>query len=117
LLFLVSFIFVASPFNMFFSCKVSAAMGLPLLLLLASSAIKYQIKIRNLRSSIGLLICTLISENQGLKKSRSNRRKISSLANLDFFLGKKRVDLYHKPEKNPGDKLKTNSGVQDLKSC
>ena len=38
-------------------------------------------------SSIGLLICTLISENQGLEKSRSysNLRKISGPANLDFF--------------------------------
>jgi hypothetical protein len=36
---------------------------------------------------LGLLICTLISENQGLEKSRSvsNLRKISG--NLDFFLG------------------------------
>ena len=38
---------------------------------------------------ISLLICTLISENQGLKKSRSasNLRKISGPANLDFFVG------------------------------
>ena len=37
----------------------------------------------------GLLICTLISENQGLEKSRSvsNLGKISAPANLDFFLG------------------------------
>ena len=36
--------------------------------------------------SVGLLICTLISENQGLEKSRSasNHRKISGPANLDF---------------------------------
>ena len=35
----------------------------------------------------GLLFCTLISENQGLEKSRSasNLRKISGPANLDFF--------------------------------
>ena len=35
----------------------------------------------------GLLICTLISENHGLEKSRSasNLRKISGPANLDFF--------------------------------
>ena len=34
-----------------------------------------------------LLICTLISEDQGLQKSRSisNLRKISGPANLDFF--------------------------------
>ena len=37
--------------------------------------------------TIGLLICTLISENQGLEKSRSdsNLRNISGPANLDFF--------------------------------
>ena len=37
--------------------------------------------------SIGLLICTLISENQGFEKSRSasNLRKKSGPANLDFF--------------------------------
>ena len=37
--------------------------------------------------TVGLLICTLISENQGLKKSRSvsNLRKISGPAHLDFF--------------------------------
>ena len=69
---------------------------------------------------VGLLICTLISENPGLQKSRSvsNRIKISGPANLDFFLGlhlEKKLDLYHKPEKNPGDKLKKNPGVQDLK--
>ena len=35
----------------------------------------------------GLLICTLISENQGLEKPRSssNLRKISGPANMDFF--------------------------------
>ena len=62
----------------------------------------------------GLLICTLISENQGLEKSRSasSLRKISGPANLDFFLGlhlEKKLDLYHNPEKNPGDKLKKKS--------
>ena len=41
----------------------------------------------NGRMTISLLICTLISENQGLEKSRSysNLRKISGPANLDFF--------------------------------
>ena len=36
---------------------------------------------------VGLLIYTLISENQGLEKLRSvsNLRKISGHANLDFF--------------------------------
>ena len=52
----------------------------------------------------GLLICTLISENQGLEKSRSasNLRKISGPANLDFFQGlhlEKKLGLYYKPEK------------------
>ena len=60
---------------------------------------------------LDLLICTLMYENQGLEKSRSasNLRKISGPANLNFFLGfhrKKKLYLYHKPEKNPGDKLK-----------
>ena len=67
-----------------------------------------------------LLICTLISENQGLEKSRSvsNLRKISVPANLDFFLGlhlKKKLGSYYKSEKNPGDKLKKNPGLGDLK--
>ena len=38
--------------------------------------------------TLGLLICTLISEIPGLQESRSvfsNRRKISGPANLDFF--------------------------------
>jgi hypothetical protein len=62
----------------------------------------------------------LISQNQDLEKSRSalNISLISGPANLDFLLGlhlEKKLHLYHKPEKNPGDKLKKNSGVQDLK--
>ena len=68
-------------------------------------------------TTVGLLTCTLISENQGLEKPRSVSQ-ISGPANLDFFLGlhlEKKLDLYHKPEKNPGDKLKKNPGVQDLK--
>ena len=57
----------------------------------------------------------MISENLGLEKSRSvsNLRKISGPGNLDFFLGlhlEKKLDLYHTPEKNPGDKLKKKSG-------
>jgi hypothetical protein len=38
---------------------------------------------------LALLICTLISENQGLEKSRSisNPRKFSGPANHDFFSG------------------------------
>ena len=51
-------------------------------------------------------------------RSVSNRRTILGPANLDFFLGlhlEKKLDLYHKPEKNPGDKLKKNPSVQDLK--
>ena len=70
--------------------------------------------------TFGLLICTLISENQGLEKLRSdsNLRKILGPANLDFFLGfhlKKKLGLYYKSEKNPGDKLKKIPGLQDLK--
>ena len=53
----------------------------------------------------------MIFENQGLEKSRSasNLRKISGPANLDFFSRsppRKKLDLYHKPAKNPGDKMK-----------
>ena len=69
---------------------------------------------------VALLICTLIFENQGLEKSRSvsNLRKISGPTNLDFFQDlhlEKKLGLYYKPEKNPGDKLKKNPGLQDLK--
>ena len=41
-------------------------------------------------TTFGLLICTLISENQGLENSRSasKLRKITGPANLDFFLEK-----------------------------
>jgi hypothetical protein len=60
-------------------------------------------------ATIGLLICTLISEIQGLEKLRSisNLRKILVPANLDFFSGlhpEKKLSLYYKPEKNPGAK-------------
>ena len=40
--------------------------------------------------------------------SASNLRKISGLVNLNFF-SRKKLGLYHKPEKNPGDKLKKKS--------
>ena len=61
------------------------------------------------RMIVGLLICTLISENQSLEKSRSvsNPRKISGSANLHFFSGlhsEKKLSLYYKPEENPGAK-------------
>ena len=56
------------------------------------------------------LICTLISETL---RSALNLRKISDPANLDFFLG---LALEKKARFiNPGDKLKKNPGVQDLK--
>ena len=45
-------------------------------------------------------------------RSASNLRKISGSANLDIFLGlhlEKKLDLYHQPEKNPGEKLKKKS--------
>ena len=73
--------------------------------------------------SIGHLICTFISENQGLEKSSSvsNLRKISGPAHLHFFFSRLEFffslstgffsDLYHKPEKNSGDKLKKKSGA------
>ena len=64
---------------------------------------------------------TLISDNQGLEKSRSvsNLRKISNSghASLDFFLGlhlEKKLGLYYKSKKNPGDKWKKIPGLQDL---
>ena len=46
-----------------------------------------KIVLRYRLQSIGLLICTLIYENQGLEKSRSASylRKISGPANMDFF--------------------------------
>jgi hypothetical protein len=46
-------------------------------------------KIKSHLETISLLICALISENQGLEKSRSvsNLRKISGPANLHSFLG------------------------------
>ena len=68
----------------------------------------------------GHLICTLISENEGLEKLRSasNLRKISVPADLNFFSVCHLSffqNLYHRSEKNSGDKLKKNSGVQELK--
>ena len=67
----------------------------------------------------GLLICTLISENQGLVKSRSisNSRKISGSANLHFFSGfhpEKKLGLYYQHGKNPGAKPEKNQGFQNL---
>ena len=49
------------------------------------NAIREQVPIGHF--TIGLLICTLISGNQGLEKSSSasNLKKISGPANLDFF--------------------------------
>ena len=65
-----------------------------------------------------LLISTLISENPGLQKSRSvsNHETISGPASLDLFRSpsRKKLGLYCKLEKNPGDRLKTNPGLQDL---
>ena len=68
--------------------------------------------------TVSHLFCTLISENQGLDKSRSvsNLIKISVPVHLNFFFSALDFffslspeffsDLYHKSEKNPGDKLK-----------
>ena len=46
---------------------------------------------KNVKDEVSLLICTLISKNQGLEKSRSasNVRKISGPAKLNFFIEKK----------------------------
>ena len=68
----------------------------------------------------GLLICTLISENIGLEKSRSisNPRKISGSVNLDFFPGfqlEKKLGLCYKSEKIQLPNLKKTSGLQNLK--
>ena len=57
------------------------------------------------------LICTLISENEGLEKLRSasNLRKISVPAHLNFFSVCHLSffqNLYHRSEKNSGDRLK-----------
>ena len=63
-------------------------------------------------STIGLLICTLISENQGLEKSRSasNLRKISGPISLDFF------QIYSiKLAFFLGGDLEKNPDLQDLK--
>jgi hypothetical protein len=52
-----------------------------------------------LRITCGLLICTLISENQGLLQTLE---KFQVLQTWIFFLGSnldKKLDLYHKPEK------------------
>ena len=71
--------------------------------------------------TISHLICALISENEGLEKSRSasNLRKISVPAQLNFFsvchLSFFFQNLYHRSEKNSGGKLKKKSGVQELK--
>ena len=59
---------------------------------------------------IGVLICTLIFENQCLEKSKSisNPRKISGLQTLIFFsrspIPCKKHSLYYKHEKNSGAK-------------
>ena len=78
--------------------------------------------------SISHLICTFISENQGLVKLRSvsNLRKISGPAHLIFFSVHLNFffslspgffsGLWYKSEKNPGDKLKKNSGELKKKS-
>ena len=49
--------------------------------------IKRKTVYHNKTQPLGLLICTLISENQGLEKSRSasNPRKISGPAHLNLF--------------------------------
>ena len=67
----------------------------------------------------GLLICTLISENQGLEKLRSvsNLRKISGPAHLDFF-SVCHLDFFQIYGINLafflGGDLEKNPGLQDL---
>ena len=54
----------------------------------------------------------MIPGNQDLEKSRSvsNLRMTSGPSILYFFQGpRKKLGLYHKPEKYPGDKLKNKS--------
>ena len=70
------------------------------------------------QDSIGHLICTFISENQGLEKLRSvsNLIKISVPVHLNFFFSAPEFffslspeffsGLWYKSEKNPVDKLK-----------
>ena len=66
-------------------------------------------------------MCTLSFKKHGFEKSRSvsNLRKIPGPAHLIFFQFINCFfffsDLYHKPEKKSGDKLKKKSGVQELK--
>ena len=71
-------------------------------------------------STIGLLICTLISENQGLEKSRSasNIRKNSGPAYLNFFFSLSPgffSGLQHNPSFFLGGDHEKNLGLQDLK--
>ena len=56
---------------------------------LTHSFLKLEFRFLENGATLVLLICALISENQGLEKSRSasNFRKLSGPANLDFFLG------------------------------
>ena len=66
---------------------------------------------------VGLLICTLISENQGLAKlkSVSNLRKISGPAHLEFFFSLSTgffSGLWYKFSFSLGGE---NPGLQDLK--
>ena len=70
--------------------------------------------------NFGLLTCTLISENQGLEKSRSisDPRKISGSANLDFFPGllpEKSWVYTINLKKIQVPNLKKNQGLQNLK--
>ena len=56
---------------------------------LTHSFLKLEFRFLENGATLVLLICALISENQGLEKSRSasNLKKISGPTNLDFFLG------------------------------
>ena len=78
------------------------------------------IDLKSLHPTFGLLICTLISENQGLEKSRSasNLRKLLGPANLDLF-SVCHLDFFQIYSINLafflGGDLEKNPGLQDLK--
>ena len=71
------------------------------------------VKSRNLGLTCGLLICTLISENQGLEKSRSvsNLKKNSGPASLDFFVGLHLKNNTFKKKKKEAENVKDTNNM------
>ena len=57
--------------------------------------------------------CAMFCPKNVYKWLYKTKKKFHVLQTLIFL--EKKLDLYHKPEKNPGDKLEINTGVQDLK--